>query len=134
MRSKSFYLALVIVLSFFIISCDKEEGEGGTSTIAGKILVRNYNSNFTIIKGEYYAPDVDVFIIYGNDSIHADDFKTSIGGWYRFEFLNKGEYTIYAISDDATMQSPSGKTIVKKTIEISENNSTVIVDDIVIFD
>ena len=127
-------LFILFIAAICLPSCEKEEGEGGTSTIAGRVFVKNYNSNFTIIRGEYYAPDVDVFIIYGNDSIHSDDFKTSIDGWYRFEFLNKGNYTIYAISDDPTMQSPSGKVIVKKSVEITENNSTVIVDDLVIFD
>ena len=39
----------------------------------GQVFVQNYNSDFTILMGEYYSPDVDVFIIYGEDSIYADD-------------------------------------------------------------
>ena len=124
------FLILVTLLSF---SCKKEEGEGGTSTITGKVLVKKYNSDYTIKLGEYYAPDVDVYIIYGDDSIYSDDFKTGIDGWYRFEYLQKGSYTIYALSKDSTRMSISNKIPVMKTVEIKENNSTVVVDDLVIF-
>ena len=130
----SFLIALVIFLSFSLLSCEKKEGEGGTSTIMGRILAKNFNEDFSIQVGEYYAPDVDVFIIYGKDSIYADDFKTNEDGWYRFKFLNKGEYTIYAYSEDPTRTSDSKYIPVSETVTIDENNSTVIVDDLVIYE
>lgn len=125
-------LFLFILLSF--ASCEKEEGEGGTSTIAGRVYALNYNSDFSIKLSEYYAPDVDVFIIYGNDSIHSDKTETSYNGWYRFEYLNKGTYTVYVLSNDPTRLSPSGKIVVKQTINVSDNHSTVIADDLVIYE
>ncbi|MGQ8336747.1 hypothetical protein ACUNWD_09370 [Sunxiuqinia sp. A32] len=133
MRKFVFFLVSLVMI-LFTTSCEKEEGEGGNSTIMGRVLVKNYNSDFTIKLGEYYAPNVDVYIIYGNDSIYSDKFDTSLDGWFRFEYLNKGTYTVYALSADSTRQSPSGEIAVKKTIEITDNNSTVIVDDLVIFD
>ena len=126
---------LVPVLSlFFLASCEKEAGEGGTSTIMGRVKVKNYNSDFTIKYGEYYEEGIDVYIIYGNDSIYSDDFETGIDGWYRFEFLNKGKYRVYAMSADSTRTSASGSIPVVKEVFIDENKTTVIVNDIVIFD
>lgn len=56
-------LILVLFTIFLLPSCEKEEGEGGTGTIEGRVYALNYNSDFSIKLGEYYAPDVDVFII-----------------------------------------------------------------------
>jgi len=126
---------LLIVSAFLmIISCEIEEGEGGSSTIIGKVLVKNYNSDFTVKLGEYYAPGIDVYIVYGDDEIYSDKFETGIDGWYRFEFLTKGDYTVYAFSKDSTRQSQSGVVAVQKKVTITKNNQEVLLDDIVIFD
>lgn len=127
-------LFLAVAMIFIVASCEKTEGEGGTSTIIGRVKVKNYNSDFTIKFGEYYAEGVDVFIIYGDDSIYSDNFDTGIDGWYKFEYLNKGKYRVYAMSDDSTRTSPSGSVPIIKEVNIDENNSTFIVEDIVIFD
>ena len=124
---------VVFLLAICVSACEKEEGEGGTSTIVGRVLVKNYNSDFTIKLGEYYAQGIDVYIVYGSDSIYADDFETGLDGWYRFEFLNKGTYTIYTMSDDPERQSPSGEIPVSQTITIRDNHSTVVVDDLVVY-
>lgn len=128
----SILVSSVMLIALF--SCEKQEGEGGTSTIMGQVYVKNYNADFTIKLGEYYAPDVDVFIIYGNDSIYSDDFKTGLNGWYRFDYLNQGKYTIYTFSPDSTRRDPSNMIPVKTTVTITENNSTVIAEKLVIFD
>lgn len=123
-----------LILLFLPVSCEKTAGEGGTSEIIGRVKVKNYNGDFTIKYGEYYGEGIDVYIIYGNDSIYSDDFETGLGGWYKFEYLNKGKYKVYAMSADSTRTSPSGKVAVIKEVFINENNSTVIVDDIEVFD
>ncbi len=122
------------ILLFLPFSCEKSAGEGGTSKIMGRVKVKHYNSDFTIKYGEYYGEGIDVYIIYGNDSIYSDDFETGLGGWYKFEYLNKGKYKLYAMSADSTRTSPSGEIAVIKEVFINENNSTVIVDDIEVFD
>ncbi len=125
---------LLLILLISAVSCNKDEGEGGTSTITGKIYVLDYNPTFTIKIGEYYAPDEDVYIIYGNDSIYSDDFKTNYDGSYQFKYLRKGTYAIYAYSMDSTYPSGTNPPMMKimKTVEITEKNQTVKVDDIVI--
>ena len=127
---KIFFLILAVGV---ISACEKEEGEGGTSTIVGRVYAQNYNSDFTVKLGEYYAEGVDVYIIYGDEVVYSDDFETGLDGWYRFQFLNKGTYTIYAISKDPTRQSPSGEIAVSQTVTIKSNHSTVVVDDLVIY-
>ena len=124
---------LFITTTFFcLLSCEKEEGEGGTSTITGKIYVLNYNTDYTQIESEYYAQEEDVYIVYGDDNIYSDRFRTHYDGSYRFQYLRKGDYTIYAYSKDTTGISPSGYIPVSKTIEISKTQQEVEVEDIVI--
>ena len=127
-------LLVLLVSISFLSSCEKTEGEGGTSTIIGQVYIKNYNADFTRKLGEYYAPDVDVFIIYGEDSIYSDDFKTGINGWYRFEYLNKGKYTLYTFSDDSTRRDPSNMIPVSVTVTIDENNTSYIADELIIFE
>lgn len=46
--------------------------------------------------------DEDVFIIYGNHEYGFDDkVKTSYDGTYRFDYLNDGNYKIFAYNDNA---------------------------------
>lgn len=98
-----FYLLFLIVL--LITSCVKQEaGEGGKSTISGKVKIHNYNS-LGIYKESYFAPDEKVYIIYGEDSIPSDDVDTNPDGYYRFDYLRKGSYTIFAYSKCDTCAS-----------------------------
>ena len=105
---------------------------GGTSEIIGRLLVRNYDSNYRNLISTYYGQDEDVFIVYGNDSIYADRFRTDENGYYRFQYLRKGKYTLYAYSEDSLMLSPSGKKAVKVEVEITEGHQTVQAKTIVI--
>jgi hypothetical protein len=81
---------------------------------------------------EYYGSDIDVFIIYGDDSIYNDDFKTSYDGSYRFEYLRPGNYRIFAYSEDTTGLTEGNTFPVFKNINIDEKDQIVTVDDIVI--
>ncbi len=135
MKGLSGYLMItsLLTISFLIQSCTKEEGEGGTSTVTGRVYAINYNSEWTVNKGEYYAPGVDVFILYGKDSIYNDHFETGLGGWYRFDYLREGTYTVYAFSRDSSQTNPSGEVPVVKTVRVTGKNQVVQVEDIKIF-
>jgi hypothetical protein len=117
-----------------MISCEKDEGEGGGATIIGRVFTIDYNAEFTFKKDSFYSPDVDVFIIYGKDSIYSDDFKTGLGGWYRFQYLRPGDYKVYAFSKDKTFKSPTGLIPVIKDVKIKNNDETVVVEDLIIVD
>lgn len=116
---------LFILLLVLATSCKKPAGQGGTSTIRGKVYAREYNSNYTLLTAEYYAEEEDVYIIYGDDSIYSDDFKTHYDGSYEFKYLRKGKYKVFAYSDDSTFNSQSGKVVRMVEVEITENDEEV---------
>jgi len=139
---------LIFAVAFGFISCEKSAGEGGTSVIEGQvyklytseIVVNELDSfgndtTYKIIDTLYYQLDEgeDVYIIYDDneEDIYDDKFKTDYQGRYRFEYLRKGEYTIYTHADssdvDMTYTFP-----VFKHVNISSNNSTNTVDNFII--
>ena len=94
-------LFILLIICTALLACEKNPGEGGTSVITGQVyefdLYQNPNT------GEwdtiFYKLDIgkDIFIIYSNDYelIYDDKFETDYNGRYRFEYLRKGEYTLY---------------------------------------
>jgi len=139
MKNIKLSFVLVTAIMFAFTACEKEPGEGGTSTITGRVQVQDYdyglvNGNWMWVKdGEYFAPDERVYIIYGEeDTIHSDDMRTNPEGYYRFQWLRKGNYTIFAYSDDTTGNVVSGVLPVEIKVEIKEKKEQVIAPDIVI--
>lgn len=121
----SFYSILLIS---FLISCNKEPGKGGTSSITGKLHVYDINGIGDTIN-EYYAMDEDVFIIYGDkDQTYDDKFACSFDGSYRFDYLTAGTYTLFAYSRCDTCSD--GTTVVTKSVQIQDKKSVVTVPDI----
>jgi uncharacterized protein (DUF2249 family) len=141
-------LLFICAVAFGFMSCDKPAGEGGTSIIEGQvyklytseIVVNELDSfgndtTYKVIDTLYYQLDEgeDVYVIYDDNEggIYDDKFKTDYQGRYRFEYLRKGEYTIYTHADssdvDMTYTFP-----VFKHVNISSNNSTNTVDDFII--
>lgn len=123
-------LSLLIFPVFF--SCEKDEGVGGSSSISGKVLVRQYNANFTVLTEEYYATDEDVFIIYGGDEVYGDKTSTHYDGTFRFDYLREGNYTIFAYSEDSANYPSQHEIPVMVQVKISDRNKDIVLDDIVI--
>jgi len=120
------FLAVVL---FLLSGCLKEPGIGGTSSISGKIYAYDYDAEMNNLRAQYYAPDEDVFIIYGNDSIYSDQTKTSYDGSYRFEYLRPGTYTIFAYSKNIATKLPPVVPVMK-TAKILSGNQALTMDDI----
>ncbi|HQI70848.1 MAG TPA: hypothetical protein PLT47_08870 [Bacteroidales bacterium] len=127
----SFFLSF-IVISFLFSSCKKDPGEGGTSSIYGKVYMKDYNSTYTVLLEEYYAQDVDVYIIYGDDKTYSERIRTNYDGTYEFKYLRKGTYHVYAYSEDSTLQTNAMIPVIRD-IEITKNNQEVEADEITIF-
>lgn len=125
-----------LLLGGIMLSCEKTEGPGGTSTIAGKIWVQGYSRahNMDIPNSAYWGEEVDVYLIYGNDTIYSDRTKTNYDGSYWFQYLHEGSYTIYAYSDTSLSASLSGRIIKSEQVNIGSDGSTVIVPTITIRD
>lgn len=124
---------LVLLVSALSYSCSKEAGEGGNSSIYGKIIAHNYNAEFTTLKGIYPAADEDVFIIYGNDRSYSERVSTSYDGVFEFKYLRPGDYTVFVYSKDSTLTLPSGMYVVKQQVTISENKQAVAAKEMKIF-
>lgn len=116
----SIFIFCLLVIGF--PSCELTPGEGGTSTITGKVYLKEVNSS-GIVTAEYFVPDEDVFIMFDDDSIYDESTKTSYNGEYQFNFLRKGRYKIFAYTD-ASFSSDYQEPVFAE-IEISENHQTV---------
>jgi hypothetical protein len=123
----------VAILSTFLLSCSKEEGVGGNSTIYGKIITHDYNAEFTALKGIYPAADEDVFLIYGTDRSFSQRIRTNYQGIYEFKYLRPGDYTVYAYSKDSTLTLPSGNYAVVLNVKIDNKKEEVEAPDMKIF-
>ena len=80
MKTRSINLLAVIFIIIIFSACKKEAGEGGNSSIYGKVYARDYNATYTVLQDEYYAQDVDVFIIYGDEQTYSDKVSTNYDG------------------------------------------------------
>lgn len=118
---KNYLFILIGIVSLSFISCIDEEGEGGTSVIEGKVFkvlhpddnfpITSYNDTLKSISGAdsiviktdtilradtFPAAKEDVYIVYGNEPIYGDKMETGKDGNFRFRYLTKGTYYIYA--------------------------------------
>lgn len=113
----------LLSILFFISSCAKHEGPGGSSSIIGELSCDLYNESGELIS-QYPKANEDIFIIYGEgSSIYNDKVSTSYDGKFKFDYLEKGKYSIYYYEDCETC--PDGKNVVLISSEITKNKSTV---------
>lgn len=131
MRTK-LMVAISLLTMIFFSACEQEAGEGGTSTIRGKVITREYNGDFSIERGEYPAAKEDVYIIYGDEFVYGDRFETSYDGSYEFNYLKEGSYTVFAYSKDSSNLILDNRIAISKTVEITGKNQIVDVPDIYI--
>lgn len=114
-----------LILAIFFVSCTKHEGEGGTSTIKGKVMVTLCSDDFSKEYATFPDEERDVYIMYGSDDFYSDKTDTHYDGTFRFKYLRKGNYKVYAYSDDKTGQSVSGKVAVVKDVKIDNNGKII---------
>jgi hypothetical protein len=124
-----FFLLLTPLL---MLSCKKEPGSGGKSTIYGKVLVKEYNTSFTDLLETYYGPGIWVYIIYGDDRDYGDRIQTGYDGTWEFKYMRPGSYKVYALSKDSTMQT-NADVPVMLNVEVPDKKQDIEVPDLVIF-
>ena len=116
-------LLLISSSIFLISSCKKVEGPGGSSTIMGVLSTDLRNTAGTKI-GTYPKANEDVFIIYGDgNTVFSDKVTSSYDGSFKFDYLEKGKYSVYVYEDCATC--PDGKQVKLISTEITKGKSTV---------
>lgn len=93
------HLLLAFVLTGLLTSCNKDEGIGGSSSLEGYVYnVIHKDDNFSFTADTFPAVKEDIFLIFGEDNYFGEDTETNNVGLYRFDFLRKGTYTVYAMS------------------------------------
>lgn len=133
MKLRTLGFILLASVSLVSYSCKKEEGDGGNSTIYGKVFVKDYNAEFTNLKEQYYGPGLWVYIIYGDKRDYGDRIQTNYDGTYEFKYLRPGNYTVYTYSKDSTLSTNALIPVIRQ-VEISDKKQEVEVSDLVIFD
>ncbi len=122
---------ILLSISIFLTSCSQDEGFGGNSHIKGKLTVKYYNDDFSLLLSEETIPaqDEDVFLIFGEDSAIGEKTETNYTGDFEFNYLWPGKYKICYYSED-TLPSLSEKIDIEivKEIELSKNETKVLND------
>lgn len=120
----------LLMFPMIILSCNKVEGEGGTSSITGKLIVNDVNGA-GVVQATFAGADEDVFIIYGKDNTtHNDKVSTSYDGSYRFDNLTAGTYKVFSYSKCDTCDSGSKEVVVD--VVISDKKQVISASDIII--
>jgi hypothetical protein len=91
------YLLLTLVL-FTLLSCSKEEGYGGLSSINGRVFGKNYNSNGVLVNQDYIG-DIKVYISKHGDPNYFDSKDSAYDGSFKFDFLQPGSYDVWVFGD-----------------------------------
>ena len=129
----------VIAVLLALVSCKKEAGDGGNSSIKGKISreLRIVLNNPGTAVGTFPAADEDVFIIYGDHISPDDRVQTNDDGEYEFLYLRPGKYKVYAFSKDTNSVAvpwDEDHMTVLQELEITDGNQEVKADDMMIYD
>ena len=138
---RALFVLLATLLTIIAGGCEKSEGEGGNSSISGRIIEQDMLALCSDeIEAEYPVAEQRVYIIYGDESeVYHDDMRTDFDGRYKFRWLRPGTYTIFVISecstcDDETGQDcldSGGQNTIKKSVTIDKREDALL-DDMII--
>lgn len=128
MRSVVKYFVLLVVVS---TACSKPEGEGGRAKIQGKVFAIDYPSKNSAILDTFAAVEEDVYIIYGDKKEICDKVNTNAEGYYAFNYLTPGDYTILVYTRDP--EKGDTKFPVERKITVSGKKDEVDVEDLYLY-
>ena len=118
-------LLLLVLISSVLISCNTGEGTGGTGAIEGTVYkVLHPDDNYNLDTDTVLAAKEDVFLVYGTQRFYGDDEETDHTGFYRFDYLRPGTYTVYAYSSLANGE----RRAVAQTVEVKRGKTTTVPD------
>ena len=130
-----------IYILFFLLlvcSCEKEAGEGGSSSIVGSVYKISTYYNVLTQQNDtvYYQLDSgeDIYIIYSDNEndFYDDNIETNWNGQYRFDYLRKGDYIVFIYADSTDNLNVSYDYPIFHHVTIEENNATYNLPDFVI--
>ncbi len=123
---------IAIALFITLFSCEKPAGEGGNSSVKGNVWVEKWNGLFTVLTNEGPGLNVDVFIIYGDETSYGDKISTGPDGTFEFKYLRPGKYKIYVYSKTTTAVNANAKEAVSLDVEISKKKEKIDIGQITV--
>ncbi len=118
------------VVCLFFFSCEDNPGEGGRASIQGKVFVRDFNGNCTVLLDSFYGIDEEVYIIAGDDPSYFERVRTGPDGTFWFPYLRKGKYEVYALSEPCDVAGELEA--VSVFVEIRDRKEDIVTEDIVV--
>ena len=103
MKQTLFFIYFFLCFCLFN-ACNKDEGLGGSSSLEGYIYnVIHYDDNLSFRTETIPAAKEDVYLIFGEnkDDYFGKDTEADNNGLFRFNYLRKGTYIIFAYSEFA---------------------------------
>ena len=127
------------LLILLFTACKKDSGDGGNSSIRGKVTkeIRLILDNPNTLQHEVPAADVDMYIQYGDHTSPDDRIQTNYNGEFEFLQLRPGKYTIYCFSKDTNAVAVNwdeDHMPIVRNVEITDNKQVIEVDEMVVFD
>jgi hypothetical protein len=127
--SKVILRSLVLPILFLAVySCKKPAGPGGRASVKGKVYVRDFDKYAYSKISEYYASGETVYISYGTNEFVGNDIKTADDGSFKFLYLNKGHYKVFANSRDTSIHVNGSNKTIPVVIEFDITNVTQTID------
>jgi hypothetical protein len=117
------------------MACKKEEGVGGDASISGQVWSYAINVNQTFIDtiAQLPAEDTYVYIVYGDHRGFDKRIKTDYNGYFTFNYLYPGNYTLYVYSFDPFDELDQQSTVIRQ-VEITERKENVEIERIEILE
>lgn len=109
-----------------VSACKKEPGYGGLATVSGRVYVYDYTPS-NVLEAEGYTGDVKVFLNADNQIGVIDDVNTDYNGYFRFEGLRKGKYTLWVFEECDTCTD--NKRVIKQSFEVDKNKAEIVLPD-----
>jgi hypothetical protein len=72
----------------------------GYASISGRILQLNWTKNYIDTIGTTVSQERDIYLIYGDHKVFDQRYRTNFDGKYEFDYLIKGNYTMFVYSED----------------------------------
>lgn len=94
----------------------------GQASIKGKVQLINYKDGDLpdlVVKDITPAQEVDVYLVYNNESYFSERIKTMDDGTFEFRNLIKGSYKIFVYSEDVVNGATNDK-VLSQTVEITD--------------
>ncbi|MFW5851031.1 MAG: hypothetical protein ACOCWB_02290 [Bacteroidota bacterium] len=129
----TFFFPVLVSCCLLFASCEKQEGEGGLNTIEGYVYIQDLSPTLQKIGDPYPAVDENIFIKYGTSAVIDDDEPTSDNGFFSFQFLMPGNYTIFVESEDTVLFKNKQDIVISRDINFSEKKQTASLDTIIIY-